>query len=189
MFAIYTFGPQIMAAFGLDTGAEAILGDIVISLFFLAGCVPAMYLLNSLGRRPLLIGSFAMMTLSLLVLGFFPLASIGVVVALFGAYALFSGGPGIMQWLYPNELFPTDIRASAVGAAMAFSRIGTVVSTYGLPLFLAAYGIGPTMFVGAAISLLGLGISVAMAPETKNQSLLQSSSLNPTAPPKQGRTK
>jgi putative MFS transporter len=180
MFAIYTFGPQIMTAFGLNTGAEAILGDIVISLFFLAGCIPAMYLLNLLGRRPLLIGSFAMMTLSLLVLGFFPLASIGVVVALFGAYALFSGGPGIMQWLYPNELFPTDIRASAVGAAMAFSRIGTVISTYGLPLFLAAYGIGPTMFVGAAISLLGLVISIAMAPETKGQSLLESSSLEPT---------
>jgi len=83
-----------------------------------------------------------------------------------------------MQWLYPNELFPTEIRASAVGAAMAFSRIGTVLSTYALPLFLAAYGIGPTMFVGAAISLIGFAISVFMAPETKGRSLAQTSSLD-----------
>ncbi|MEA7614659.1 hypothetical protein ONO57_27025, partial [Salmonella enterica subsp. enterica serovar Anatum] len=40
-------------------------------------------------------------------------------------YAFFSGGPGILQWLYPNELFPTDIRASAVGVIMSLSRIGT----------------------------------------------------------------
>jgi putative MFS transporter len=178
MFAIYTFGPQIMAAFGLNAGHEAILGDIVVSLFFLAGCIPAMYLLNSLGRRPMLIGSFALMSASLLILGVFPEAGIVAVITLFALYALFSGGPGIMQWLYPNELFPTDIRASAVGAAMAFSRIGTVISTYALPLFLLTYGIGPTMFVGAALSLVGLGISIAMAPETKGKSLAQTSSLD-----------
>jgi len=177
MFAIYTFGPTIMAAFGLNAGPEAILGDIVISLFFLAGCIPAMYLLNSLGRRPLLIGSFLAMTLSLAFLGFMPQVGILVIVMVFGIYAFFSGGPGIMQWLYPNELFPTDIRASAVGAAMAFSRIGTVISTYALPLFLAAQGIGTTMLVGAIISCVGLVISIVMAPETKNRPLSETSSL------------
>lgn len=178
MFALYTFGPQLMEAFGLGSGHQAILGDLVISLFFLLGCLPAMYLLNSLGRRPMLIGSFALMTLALLVLGLVPAAGVVLVVAIFGLYAFFSGGPGIMQWLYPNELFPTDIRASAVGAAMAFSRIGTVLATYALPLFLAAYGIGPTMLVGAGISALGLVISALMAPETKNRSLAQTSSLD-----------
>jgi putative MFS transporter len=126
----------------------------------------------------MLIACFAMMALTLLVLGVFPAAGVIVVVALFGLFALFSGGPGIMQWLYPNELFPTDIRASAVGAAMAFSRIGTVVSTYALPLFMTAYGIGPTMFVGAGISVLGLVVSVLFAPETKGRSLAQTSSLD-----------
>ncbi|MDR0500218.1 MAG: MFS transporter [Coriobacteriales bacterium] len=178
MFAIYTFGPQIMEAFGLSSGHEAILGDIAISLFFLAGCIPAMYLLNSLGRRPMLIGSFAMMTLTLLVLGIYPDAGIVIVVSLFALYAFFSGGPGIMQWLYPNELFPTDIRASAVGAAMAFSRIGTVVSTYALPMFMVTYGVGSVMLVGAGISVVGLLVSIFFAPETKGRSLVQTSALD-----------
>jgi putative MFS transporter len=178
MFAVYTFGPQIMTAFGLNSGHEAILGDLVISLFFLLGCIPAMFLLNSLGRRPVLIGCFLAMTLTLALLGVMPDAGIILVVALFGLYAFVSGGPGIMQWLYPNEIFPTDIRASAVGAAMAFSRIGTVLATYALPLFLAAYGIGPTMLVGAGISLLGLVVSIFMAPETRNRSIAETSSMD-----------
>ncbi len=178
MFGLYTFGPQIMSAFGFGAGKQAILGDIIISMFFLIGCVPAMFWLNSIGRRPLIIGSFAIMSMSLAVLGVFPNANIWIVVAAFGIYAFFSGGPGILQWLYPNELFPTEIRASAVGAAMAFSRIGTVLSTYALPIYMANHGVGPTMLVGAAISVLGLVVSVAMAPETKGLTLAESSSVN-----------
>lgn len=178
MFGLYTFGPQIMSAFGLGAGKQAILGDIIISMFFLIGCIPAMYWLNSIGRRPLLIGSFTIMSIALAVLGLFPNSNIWIVVAAFGIYAFFSGGPGILQWLYPNELFPTEIRASAVGAAMAISRIGTVFATYTLPIYMGAHGIGPTMMVGTAISVLGLVVSIAMAPETKGLTLAESSSVD-----------
>ncbi|GHI00807.1 MFS transporter [Neobacillus kokaensis] len=95
MFGLYTFGPQILGAFGLDAGKKAILGDVVISMFFLIGCIPAMFWLNSIGRRSLLIGSFAIMSISLAVL-----------------------------WIFPN-------------------------------------------MVGTAITVLGLVVSIAMAPETK----------------------
>lgn len=69
MFAIYTFGPQIVGLLGLGVGKNAALGNVVISLFFMLGCIPPMLWLNTAGRRPLLIGSFAMMTLALAVWG------------------------------------------------------------------------------------------------------------------------
>ncbi|MEG1516834.1 MAG: MFS transporter [Raoultibacter sp.] len=177
MYAIYTFGPEIMTAFGLGQGREAILGESTVSLFFLIGSIPAMFWLNSIGRRPLLIVSLALMAAGLLVLGFFPNAPVWVIIAAFGLYAFFSGGPGILQWLYPNELFPTEVRATAVGIAIAFSRVGTIVATYATPLFLAAYGIGPTMLVAAGLVLFGLVLSIVMAPETKGKSLIETSSL------------
>ena len=177
MFAIYTFGPDIMAAFHLDAGRVAILGEVVIGTFFMVGCIPAMFWANSIGRRKLVIGSFALMTLALAVLGAAPAAPIAVVVVCFATYAFFSGGPGNLQWLYPNELFPTEIRASAVGAAMGFSRIGTVISTFVLPDFLATYGTRATIIAGTVISMLGLAVSIAMAPETKGLTLSQSSQL------------
>ncbi len=177
MFAIYTFGPQIVGLLGLGVGKNAALGNVVISLFFMLGCIPPMLWLNTAGRRPLLIGSFAMMTLALAVLGLIPDMGIWLVVMAFAVYAFFSGGPGNLQWLYPNELFPTDIRASAVGVIMSLSRIGTIVSTWALPIFINNYGISSTMLMGAGISLFGLLISVAFAPETRGMSLAQTSNM------------
>lgn len=178
MYAIYTFGPDIMTAFGLGEGHEAILGESIVSLFFLIGSIPAMFWLNSMGRRTLLIRSLFLMSIGLVILGLFPEAPIIVIVLGFGLYAFFSGGPGILQWLYPNELFPTEVRASAVGIAIAFSRIGTIIATYGTPIFLAAYGIGPTMLVAAGLVITGLFLSVFFAPETKGKSLIETSSLD-----------
>lgn len=178
MYAIYTFGPDIMAAFGLNEGREAILGESAVSFFFLVGSIPAMFWLNSMGRRKLLLISLACMAVGLTVLGVWPTAPIVVVIAAFGLYAFFSGGPGILQWLYPNELFPTEVRASAVGIAIAFSRIGTIAATYGTPIFLAAYGVGPTMLVAAGLVIFGLVLSFIMAPETSGKSLSETSSLD-----------
>lgn len=179
MWAMYTFGPMIMSAFGLGEGSLSVLGEALVSLFFLIGTIPAMYWLDSLGRRPLLIGSLALMALGLLVPGIWPGANIVIIIAAFALYAFFSGGPGILQWLYPNEMFPTEVRATAVGVAIAISRIGVVVSTYGLPLFLAAYGIGPTMLTGAGLLVVALVLSVFMAPETRGLTLGEASSLRP----------
>jgi len=178
MYAIYTFGPDIMTAFGLGAGRESILGESAVSAFFLIGSIPAMFWLNSMGRRKLLIGSLALMAVGLLILGFWPSAPMIIVIFAFGLYAFFSGGPGILQWLYPNELFPTQVRASATGIAIGISRIGTIAGVYGTPIVLKAYGIGPTMLIAAALVVLALVLSIIMAPETKGKSLLESSSLN-----------
>ena len=177
MYAIYTFGPDIMTAFGLGEGQEAILGESAVSLFFLVGSIPAMFWLNSMGRRKLLLISLAMMAAGLLILGIWPSAPIWVVIIAFGLYAFFSGGPGILQWLYPNELFPTEVRASAVGIAIAFSRVGTILATYATPIFLEAYGIGPTMLVAAGLVVFGWVLSLVMAPETKGKSLAETSAI------------
>lgn len=177
MFAIYTYGPQIMQQLGFGADQVATLGEIIIGTFFMVGCIPAMFWANSMGRRPLLLMSFSIMTLSLALLSVIGAPAMGVVIICLGLYAFFSGGPGNLQWLYPNELFPTEIRASAVGAAMAFSRIGTVISTYVLPGFLAANGTQATMLAGALISGLGLVVSVFFAPETKGLTLAESSVL------------
>ncbi|TGE31718.1 MFS transporter [Desulfosporosinus sp. Sb-LF] len=175
MYAIYTFGPQILNAFGLGSGNMAVLGDIVISAFFLIGCIPAMFWLESVGRRRLCIIGFVVMALAMLVLGMFPSAPIVIIISAFALYAFFSGGPGILEWLYPNELFPTEIRATAIGIAVASSKICTFFAMFILPYSIKEYGIGPTMLIGAIITIIGLVASVVWAPETKGMTLTQSS--------------
>lgn len=177
MYAIYTYGPTIMSAFGLGAGHESILGEAVISLLFLIGTFPAMYWLNSFGRRPTLLVSLALMAVGLFALAIYPDGPVWYVIVAFSLYAFFSGAPGILQWLYPNELFPTEIRASAVGVAIGFSRIGTVASTMFLPIALETIGMGPTMLIGAGLVTLGFVLSYFLAPETRGKTLREASQI------------
>lgn len=99
----------------------------------------------------------------------------------FAAYAILIGGTQILQWVYPNELFPAEIRGSAVGLASSLSRIGVAIGTYLVPQALPHIGIGPTMIIAAVITLIGAGVSVAWAPETKGLTLGESAALATTS--------
>ena len=60
---------------------------------------------------------------------------------------------------------------------MSLSRIGTIVSTWALPIFITKYGINSVMLMGAGISLIGLLVSIAFAPETRGLTLAQTSQM------------
>ena len=177
LYAVYVFGPQILSAFGLGMGNESVLGEGLISVFFLVGTIPAIWWLDTIGRRPLLIRSLALMALGLLALALFPEAPIALIIAFFALYALASGGPNVLTWLYPNELFPTEVRASAVGVSFGISRIGTIVGTFATPLLLNAFGVATVMLIATALTVAGLVLAVLFAEETKGKTLSETSAL------------
>jgi putative MFS transporter len=178
LFAVYAFGPKILGALGL-TGAMANYGSAFITLMFLLGCVVGLFLVDRIGRRPLIIHSFLWGGVALLLLGIFPDASPFIVLALFAGYAVVIGGTQILQWIYPNELFPTEIRGSAVGLASSLSRIGAAIGTYLVPVSLAHLGIGGTMIVGAVVTFAGAIVSVMWAPETRGLTLGECAKMTP----------
>ncbi|MER7395320.1 MFS transporter [Streptomyces sp. NPDC000151] len=171
LWAMYIFGPTILKSLGFGSGNDSNLGSLLLSVFFLAGCFPAMWLIERVGRRPSNIWSFALSAIPFLVLAIWPDASPAAVLLCFAAYAILQGPPGILQWIYPNEVFPTSIRASAVGHAVAWSRIGAAVGTYLIPLSLSHIGPRFTMLIGAVVLLIGWLISVLWAEETRGKSL------------------
>ena len=77
--------------------------------------------------------------------------------------------------VYPAELFPTEIRGSGIGMVTAISRIGSAIGTFLLPISLNSFGLGTSMIGMAAVLLIGLIVSIAWAPETKNLSLHEAS--------------
>ncbi|MFE6872773.1 MFS transporter [Kitasatospora sp. NPDC057692] len=182
LFAMLTFGPQLLEAFGMPGGTVLeTLGTGLISLVFLLGCYPALRLIDTWGRRPVIIRSFALMIVPLAVLGLWPDAPAAVVVVALCAYAFLCGGPNVLDWTYPNELFPTEVRATAVGVATSVSRIGAAVGTYLLPLSLTGLGTGPTMLIAAAVTAGGLLVSVLWAEETRGTALGAAASPAPAA--------
>jgi putative MFS transporter len=144
---------------------------------FLIGCLVAVFLVNRMGRRPLIIHSFLWSGLALLAMGLFPNVDSWIIMTLFAAYALLIGGTQIMQWVYPNELFPTEVRGSAVGLASSLSRIGAAVGTYLVPLALTTLGIGTTMIIAGVVTLIGMVVSMAWAPETRGMTLGEAAAL------------
>ncbi|MFJ8025827.1 MFS transporter [Streptomyces sp. NPDC096311] len=178
LFAIYAFGPKILDALQLK-GGLANIGEAMITVMFLIGCVIALFGVNRMGRRPLVIHSFVWSGLALLLLGIFPDAPSGVIMTLFALYAVIIGGTQILQWIYPNELFPTEVRGSAVGLASSASRIGAAVGTYLVPMALTDWGVGGTMIAAAVINGVGAVVSVFWAPETRGMALHESAALTP----------
>ncbi|MRW89884.1 MFS transporter [Duganella sp. FT80W] len=176
MFAVYSFAPVVLQALNLK-GAWAAYGSVLITLLFVVGCIIATRLIDTMGRRPLVIHSFLWSSLALLGLGAFSSGSEIAVLLMFGAYALFIGGAQVLELVYPNELFPTEIRAFAVGIGSSMTRVGSAIGTWLVPVALINLGIGNTMYVAAAVSVVGLIVSVWLAPETRGMSLEQASSL------------
>ncbi|PXY29920.1 metabolite transporter [Prauserella coralliicola] len=170
-FAIITFYPVVLGEYGFSDGNSALLWSAAVTLVTMAGCLPCIHLVESWGRRPVIIWTFVAAAVPLAVLGFFPALPAVLAILMFSVNALAQGGGNILQWIYPTELFPTDIRASAVGVASAISRIGAAGGTYLLPVSLDHLGLGPTMLIGAAIAVAGTVLCVLWAPETRGRSL------------------
>jgi MFS transporter, putative metabolite transport protein len=175
-FAIYTFAPDLLRAFGSPDPA---FGAAILSLFFLAGVIPAVLLIDRIGRRPVLTIPFAVTGVTLLLLGWLPRGSSILVEVCFILFAIFNAGSSVLQWVYPSELFPTEVRATALGFGTAVSRIGAAVGTFLFPLGLARLGVAPLMTIVAAICGIGWLVSVRFAPETRGMSLQAASAVPP----------
>ncbi|HLX25612.1 MAG TPA: MFS transporter [Candidatus Cybelea sp.] len=168
LFAIYTFAPAVLSALGL-TNQSSPAGSVAITAAFAIGSFASIPLVERWGRRALCIAGFGV---SVVAFAFIAIGNPTVVLICFVAYAIGSGASSGLELIYPAELFPTSIRASAGGFAAAVSRIGAFAGTFALPVALARFGIVPIVVVSAALSAVGLIISWLWAPETKGQALL-----------------
>jgi MFS transporter, putative metabolite transport protein len=178
-YALYTFGGIILAAAGLEGTNASTLGELLIATLFAVGIIPALRLIETWGRRPMTVWPFALMALPLMGLGIWENAPSWFVIGAFAFYAFVSGGPSVLQWIYPNELFPTKIRATAVGLSVGISRIGAASGTYLLPISIHAIGLGSTLWIAAGMTLVALVVCIAWSPETKGRTLAETSALDP----------
>lgn len=179
-FGIGTYIPEILAQFGFANGKREYLGSAVINIVYLVGLLPALYLIEKFGRRPTLIVPFLVSAISLFVLG----ATSGLntsfvfILVLFIIYGTFNTAMGAHDWIYPNELFPTHIRGTAMGFITGVTRIASAIGTFFFPFILDNYGLAATLYICGALFFIGFLVSLFMAPETKNMSLTQTSSIN-----------
>ena len=93
------------------------------------------------------------------------LLALGPVVAFFGTGS-FSGYAAIA-----SEIFPSEIRAAAMGLSYNVGRVFSAVAPFAVGALAIKYGIGPAFFLQAAAFLVAAILSLAL-PETRGQKLV-----------------
>jgi MFS transporter, putative metabolite transport protein len=170
LFAIYSFGPTLLHRLGIGTGSPY-LPEILIGLLFVVGSVPGLWLVDRIGRIPLLTSTFAIMAAAFAFIALFPQAPAVLLFAALAVYALASGASNFIEIIVPNELFPTAVRATATGIVVAVSRVGAVASTFLLPTLLVEAGAGTVMWFLAAVNAAGLVATIVLGEETMGRPL------------------
>jgi putative MFS transporter len=163
-FALGTFVSQVMFAMKLENGH---LGGIIYNLALLGGAIAGLIVVDRLSRRSFLIVSFSVTAAALLILTLWSLVPAWALILLFAIFASVLSAASNLVYVYLPELFPTDLRASGIGLAVAASRVGAAVSTFLLPICVAYYGVRTSLAACVGVLLLGTLVCLRWAPETR----------------------
>ncbi len=164
-FAIYTFLPDILKLIKLSDGSNA---DLLLNGLLIAGAIVGIWLTIKLPRRVFLIASFAVTAAALAMLSLLPDSASIAMVAAFALFTATLSAVSNLVGVYPPECFPTEVRACGVGFAIACSRLGSAIGVFLLPIGIKTFGLQMSMMVLAAVLVIGMVVSMAWAPETRN---------------------
>jgi len=146
-------------------------------VFALPGYVVAILLLDKTGRKNIQALGFAMMALCFLLIGLIPgvTAYAAPFVLLFGVSYFFTEfGPNTTTFIYPAEIFPTEVRTTGHGISAAAGKMGAFAGAYLFPPILASsLGLRGAMVISGVVAVAGLLLTVAVLPEPKGKTLEQ----------------
>lgn len=151
------------------------------TLIFGIGAVPgywiATFTIDRIGRKTIQSVGFGMMALLFGILAFYPGLAAAEYVATFliiygMSYFFVEFGPNTTTFIYPPEVFPVSVRGFGSGISAAGGKVGAFIGTsVDAFLFASAGGIGDVMIVSTVLSVVGLFLTLAILPETKQKDL------------------
>jgi PHS family inorganic phosphate transporter-like MFS transporter len=143
-------------------------------VFALPGYFVAIRYIDSLGRKTIQVYGFAMMALMFGLIAIIPgvATSVAPFVILFGVSYFFTEfGPNTTTFIYPAEIFPTEVRTTSHGIAAGMGKMGGFAGVYLFTDMLASWGIRGAEGVAAGVACLGVIVTLAFLPEPKGKSL------------------
>ena len=174
--AVIYYAPEIFAHAGFDGAKTQVLATIGVGVVNVATTVLAMFLIDRLGRRPLLIIGFlgAAITMLIIALGVvFPdsVPSWLIIAMLLLYIASFAIAIGPLPHLLMSEIFPLRVRGPGMSMASLSNWGFNFLVVFPVPWMLAGPGLAYTFTVFAVICLGGIGFTLSRVPETTGHSL------------------
>ena len=166
-FAVSTFIAQVLSALQVKASYA---GGLIYNLCLLGGATIGLFVVDRLRRRTFLVGSFFTAGIAMLFLVAIPDLSPAAVLICFAVFSATLSAGSNLVFVYLPELFPTELRASGIGAAVASSRIGSVLSTFLLPACVSHFGVRVALLICVLALTIGLIVCALWAPETRPSS-------------------
>ena len=177
--AVLYFAPRIFESMGVSNN---MLFTVIMGIINISFTLVAVFTVEKLGRKPLLITGSLGMALGALGVALSNVMTLPTFIAplsimVYSACFMFSWGP--ICWVYISELFPNTIRSQATAIAVAFQWIfNFIVSSTFVPMYNMKLGsMGDSFGHFFAYALYGLICIVAaifvwrLVPETKGKTL------------------
>ncbi len=171
------FASTIIKSVGFSTDQSVMLA-VMVGLTNFVFTIVAVLLLDSVGRRVLLITGTVILTVALAVLGAYfhfgivshtaPWLGITSVIVYIVGFAI---GLGPVFWLMISEIYPLAFRSQAMAIATIFNWAANFLVSYFFLQETKAIGPGPTFWIYAGIAIVAIGFFHAKVPETKDRSL------------------
>ncbi len=177
---IIYYAPIIFQLAGFHDAASSILATVGIGVVNVLATVFAIYYLDRLGRRPLLLTGIVGMALTLsgLSLAFYLGASGDamrfIAIACTFIYIIcFAFSLGAILWLIVSEIFPLEVRATTMGVAVFSCWIANFAVSSTFLTLLNALGPSATFLLYALMCVFSFVFCYYKTPETKGVTLEQ----------------
>ena len=157
-----------------NSDAAALRANIMIGLINLVATLVTLALIDSWGRKKLLLWSSGGMAVSLLLLGLalrLDFSSIVALVFILAFVGFFAIGMGPVIWVIISEIFPTKIRGRAISICTVVLWTSCLLVTVTFLSLMTALGAAATFWTYALLSLLTFLFIFRFVPETKGKTL------------------
>ena len=174
------YAPKIIQSAGISSASGAILTTAGIGMVNVLMTIVSMWLIDRIGRRPLLLTGIAGMAVTLGVLGWaFHSASPSgalswlAVISIMVYVASFAISLGPIFWLLIAEIYPLKVRSSSEGLAATFNWGSTLLVSLTFLTLLAEIGATRTFWLYGLFAIGAWLFSYYLVPETKGHTLEQ----------------
>jgi MFS transporter, SP family, galactose:H+ symporter len=172
------YAPTILQSAGISSASGAILATAGIGVVNVVMTLVSMWLIDRMGRRPLLLTGTAGIVITLGILGFAFLRPGGglarvAVVTLMAYVASFAISLGPIFWLLISEIYPLKIRGLAEGTAAASNWAANLLVSLTFLTLVQALGPTRTFWLYALFGVGAWIFAYYLVPETKGRTLEQ----------------
>ncbi|CAN6563530.1 unnamed protein product [Malus baccata var. baccata] len=168
----------LLSDLGLSSTSSSILISALTTLLMLPSIGIAMRLMDTSGRRSLLLTTLPVLTGTLLVLIFGQLVHLGSAVnatistiSVVVYFCTFVMGFGPIPNILCSEIFPTWVRGLCIAICALTFWIGDIIVTYTLPIMLTSIGLAGVFAIYAVVCTVSWVFVFLKVPETKGMPL------------------